>query len=94
MSSSSKCSVGNELKEACHKTTWIKDIGILEMKELSQDERTLIKLRTGISSDITDICFHHKEFLLKKYSLRQKRCCDPFTIHKKASRGNLLFPSM
>jgi len=37
-------------------------------------------------SIIKTICFHHEEELLKKFSLQQRNCSDPFNINPNKQR--------
>ena len=86
--SSSKCSIGKELQETCHKTIWANQMGISCSTNLDSETVLLLKLRSGVTK-IHDVCYHHKEYFLKKYSMKQKKCCNPFGVHKKPSRGKL-----
>ena len=85
--SSSKCSVGLVKDEICHKLTQVKQIGVINFKDLESLEKEIILKRSGIQQHIETICYHHKHLLLVKYESCQTTCCDPFKIHKKSVKG-------
>ena len=86
MATSSQCSVGLALGQKCQLNTWTKQIGCINMNELSDNDQLLIELRSALTN-LVDICYHHKETILKKYGIKEKKCCDPCHIHKKPCRG-------
>lgn len=56
---------------------------------LSENDLTLLKLRTESSSELKTICLHHQCVFLKKYEFLQKVCCDPFKKHKSSINKTL-----
>ena len=84
------CSIGKVLKEVCDKTTHTSKIGRRMFKDFSEEEIAVICKRSGfnvVTSDSElDICFHHDNVFLEKYSRNQTKCCDPFTTHKSAAK--------
>ena len=53
------------------------------LKNVTFKERAVLVLRSEISAaDIHTICEHHEQEL-RKYTVRQKKCCDPYSYHKK-----------
>ena len=49
--------------------------------DLSQIDLKLIELRSGVNN-IVNVCYHHNEFYMKKYTKRQKNVA----IHWKFTR--------
>ena len=41
----------------------------------------IIMWRTGISDKNSTICNHHIQTVQKRYSEKQKSCCDPYGKH-------------
>ena len=75
--------------EDCHKTSYTSKVALEEFSGLSDREKTTILLRSGLSEDAVTICSHHKKVLLEKYELFQRKCCDPFAVHKKPFKGKV-----
>ena len=47
-------------------------------------------MRTGISnSPEHEICLHHEQAVLARYSQYQRNCCNPFGKHQKPIKGSL-----
>ena len=83
----SKCSIGVNLNEECHKTTYNSQIGSRHIDMFAEEDQLLIKLRSGIDQPLTDICNHHEKYFLVKYVTFQYKCCDPLLVHKKPCKG-------
>ncbi|XP_065067443.1 ARL14 effector protein-like [Rhopilema esculentum] len=85
------CSVGKKMGDPCHKLTFSRKVGSKRLDSIDCDVRELIFWRSGLSliNKDADICLHHEQLLIKRYSLAQKTCCNPFQIHKKAAKGGL-----
>ena len=83
------CSVGKKMGDPCHKLTFSRKVGSKRLDSIDCDVRELIFWRSGLSliNKDADICLHHKQLLIKRYSLAQKTCCNPFQINKKAAKG-------
>ena len=79
--SSSKCSIGIFLNDACHKLTWTNNIGVYTKDDLSQIDLKLIELGRGVNY-IVNVCYHHNEFYMKKCTMPQKNVA----IHLKFTR--------
>lgn len=78
------CSVGQHCKTECHKKSYTKSVTLISVELLSELEKKLIVLRSGVSTDLfLNICDHHKMYYLKKYETYQTFCFDPFQRHKK-----------
>ena len=79
------CSFGQNLNEKCQ------DSNRILLSKFQKIDVELLMVRSGVI-DVKDatLCDFHKENLLKRYSLNQKKCCNPFNLHKKAipSRSN------
>ena len=75
--------------DPCHKLTFSRKVGSKRLDSIDCDVRELIFWRSGLSliNKDADICLHHEQLLIKRYSLAQKTCCNPFQIHKKAAKG-------
>ena len=84
-----ECTIGSDLPvETCHKTIYDKEVGLIPVDKLDEVETKLVCYRTGIDEHkIKSICYHHKQTLLVKYELYQRRCCDPFKNHSKPIKG-------
>ena len=84
------CTIGKILSEECDLEVYTKFKGTKSFSVLQAEEKEILKLRVGvdIGSD-GDVCFHHEQVYLVKYShLYQKKCCDPFLVHgKKGARA-------
>ena len=91
MAHSSKCSIGLVKEEVCHKQTYIKEMGLINVEDIDIQDKQIIIKRSGIQAIIETICFHHKYLLLNKYEFLQKTCCDPFQEHKKSIKGIYYF---
>ena len=52
----------------------------------SERQKLLLTLRTQIE-EILNICYDHKQLYLMRYATSQRKCADPFKLHKKASKG-------
>lgn len=86
MASTSFCTIGIELEDRCNKTTYTKEIGLINFYEFSEEEKQLLLLRTQIK-EISNTCYHHKHIYLTKYTFSQRKCADPLKLHKKACKG-------
>lgn len=87
------CYIAKNHTSVCHKLTYSKTIGLVNISDLSLEQRNLIFARCGLqNTTVTEnmtVCLHHKKLLLDKYKFLQKTCCDPFDIHTKAVKGSL-----
>ena len=84
------CSVGNLLRETCHKRSYAKMSGLMLLSELCSDEQELAKRRTGLQESLdSTICYHHEDTVLKKYPSTKTKCCNPFKKEKHTARGSL-----
>lgn len=87
---STACDVGKITSTECHKTSYIKNKGIVNVSsDLSEEDKILLKLRTGATEELHTICFHHRSVYLKKFESLQRKCCDPLRKHKKPVRNTL-----
>lgn len=77
---SSQCTFGKFFSENC-------DGNIENISELSEENQQLLLWRSGTYHDDSiphgvTFCLLHGEKFLKRFSLHQKKCCDPFNCHK------------
>ena len=72
------------MNEECDKTSHISKVGRQQKVEFSEDEINILSRRCGMTSDqqFTDICLHHSEVYLQRYTRNQKKCSDPYSTHK------------
>ena len=60
------------------------------LRPVSNDELELLSLRSKLPvAAITDICSHHKQVLVVKYSTLQKKCCNAFQLHNSKRKESL-----
>ena len=85
MGSTSSCTIGIILERICHKTTYSQEIGLINFDVLSERE-ILLTLRTQ-TEEISNICYYHKQIYLIRYAMSQRKCADPFKLHKKTYKG-------
>lgn len=86
------CTVGVQLNDVCHKTSFVHVNGKKRLQDLSEEDKQILFLRTGITTtDASDICFHHEQVYLIRYELYAKysSCCNPFKVHKKKGEKEL-----
>ena len=82
MSSMQDCSFGLRLSENCNLLDFVITAGLKSLSSLEPQEIELLTWRVpgfkfDSASDV-NICFHHEQKLLARYSHHQKKCCDPF----------------
>ena len=81
------CSIGIKLEEECHKTSYVRSIGLKKLDQYSLDYQELLVWRTGVQID--SVCHHHEYKYLKKYSGYHLKCCNPMQLHNsKCRKGN------
>ena len=80
------CSIGKFSKEDCNKTTYTRSISQKNKNDIKEEDFELIVRRSGfiIGDGDFNICSHHEQLFLHKYTFNQKKCCDPTKMHKKA----------
>ena len=72
------CSFASDGK--CFLTTYTK---VQTLRGVSADEIELLSLRSKLSpTTIHDICSHHEQLLVVKFSGLQRKCCNAFEQHK------------
>lgn len=86
MSKLERCCVGKKLDNPCYLLSYCSETGTYNFKDLDTDQQELLALRTGLE-DISHICIHHLKVYIDKYTLYQKKCCDPFSGHKRVIKG-------
>ena len=74
------------MESKCHKTTYNHEIGQPNFDVFSERQKLQLTLRTQIK-EILNICYDHKQLYLMRYATSQRKCADPFKLHKKASKG-------
>ena len=53
---------------------------------IQSKRKLLLTLGTQIK-EISDICYHDKQIYLIRYAMLQRKCADPFKLHKKPHKG-------
>eukprot|EP00731_Ephydatia_muelleri_P008609 Em0004g947a len=60
------------------------------LRPVSNDELELLSLRSKLPvAAITDICSHHEQVLVVKYSTLQRKCCNAFQLHSSQRKKSL-----
>lgn len=78
-----KCSVGIFKKDDCNILSYSRQSTINSISKYSDEDKTLLHLRTECKS-IETVCAYHEKKFLDKYSLLYgTSCSDPFLAHKK-----------
>ena len=85
MASTSSCTIGIILENKCNKTIYSQEIGLIIFDVFSETEKLPLTLITQIQ-EISNICYH-KEIYLIRYAMSQRKCADPFKLHKKPRKG-------
>lgn len=71
----------------CHLLTYAKREGL---KVPTDEDKYLLSARLSMPiSTIDDICLHHEQVFLTKFSSHKWKCCNPFQKHKKVRSNNL-----
>ena len=83
---STSCTTGIKLESKCHKTAYSQEIGLINFDVFSEREKLLLTLRTQIE-ELSNICYHHKQIDLIRHAMSQRKCADPFNLHKKPHKG-------
>ena len=86
MASTSSCTIGIKLERICHKTNYSQEIGLIHFDALGEREKLLLTLRNK-TEERSNICYHHKQIYLIRYAMSQRKCADPFKLHKKPHKG-------
>ena len=86
MASTSSCIIGIKLESKCHKTTYSQEIRLINFDVFTEREKLLLTLRTQIE-EISNIGYHHKHIYHIRYAMSQRKCADPFKLHKKPRKG-------
>ncbi|KAH0549584.1 hypothetical protein KQX54_010599 [Cotesia glomerata] len=88
------CDVGKLTSTKCHLTDYSNLKTLHNVDQFSNEDRLLLKLRLNNANNISKICDHHKCDYLNYYSVKFRKCCDPFQIHKKNVCGDLRILSL
>ena len=75
------CSIGQSMKGICHTTKFTRKSGMESISELESDELDLIQM--CCLSVSTNVCLHHEQMYIHKYSNWQVTCRNPTQLHKK-----------
>lgn len=71
----------------CHLKTYAK---AETLRPVSNDQLELLTLRSKLPvAVITDICSHHEQVLVVKYSTLQRKCCNAFQLHNSQRKKSL-----
>ena len=75
-----------EMLGSCYLKTYTK---AETLRPVSNDELELLSLRSKLPvAAITDICSHHEQVLVVKYSSLQKKCCNAYLVKFMRPTGN------
>src|SRR5205809_7802219 len=76
----------------CHRVVYTRSTGLKNISEFSISDSALLLRRSGFTgpSVLTTVCKHHEQIFLHKYSLLQKSCCDPYSLHPNSVRKKSL----
>jgi hypothetical protein len=89
------CSIGQFKKSDCFQTTYTPVKKLQCVSELSEEEKDLIHLRSGINlSEFKYICSHHSYYYLNAFESYQTICVDPLKKHKKPIKKSLRIVSL
>ena len=85
------CSIGRFVKDSCDKKSHTLEVGRQKIESFTDDDVNILSRRCGIprNHELTDICPHHVEVYLRRYTRNQSKCCDPYSMHKKAVKKTL-----
>ena len=89
MASTSSCTIGIKLESICHKTTYSQEIGLINFDVLRERQKLLLTLRTQ-TEEISNRCYPDKQIYLIRYAVPQRKCADPFKLHKKPLKVKLI----
>ncbi|XP_033095661.1 uncharacterized protein LOC117100179 [Anneissia japonica] len=69
----SKCSIGLNLNDSCHKKNFVRrDAGFFAVNQISDEDKKLLEWRSGLTlADDYSICFHHHKVYLDRYESLQ-----------------------
>ena len=82
------CSIGKFLKDTCDKTSHTSKIGRQQIEDLTNDDIQILSRRCGLDQDqLTDVCLHHLEVYLFRYSRNHTNCCNPYSSHKRTTKS-------
>ena len=87
------CTVGYITGSACHQNTYVIGTNVSELSGLEMATREIILWRSGLSilNINATICSHHKYIVYKRFPMQEKRCCNPFSLHKSTRRGSIVY---
>ena len=84
-----ECSIGIHTETECHKLTYNRSSVLHDILEFTEQQITLISLRSACT-EIKNICtFHKTEYLDKYFHINGKSCSDPFSCHTKPVKKSL-----
>ena len=76
------CSIGIKLDEDCHRKSFCRTAGLKGINDFEEEEVQLICWRSGIEQqNLKDVCYHHEQTILVRYSKNITVCCNPFNLH-------------
>lgn len=85
------CDVGTITKTPCHLDYYTNQKNLYKLDSLSVEDIKLLKYRIDNFHTISNgqICDHHKQIWLHRYSSSKRKCCDPFNKHDKTISSDL-----
>ncbi|KAJ8672443.1 hypothetical protein QAD02_003702 [Eretmocerus hayati] len=87
-----ECDVGRLTQTVCHSNAYVHQKELLNITDLEDDERTILKFRIEHqeADQLITICSHHLYLLNgQTYVDHQRKCCDPDSNHTKIITANL-----
>ena len=86
------CSVAKIRNNSDCDAKWLsRETGRIPVRELTEDQREILMLQTGITSELDDICRHHLYFYIESDKYFAGRaggiCCNPFSTHSTNVKG-------
>ena len=81
-----QCTIGVTLQEECHQKIFCRKTVLTALADLSNEDKELLYWRCEHSfSDVEHgtICDHHMKMYISHYGSQQKKCADPFLVHRK-----------
>jgi len=83
MANPQACSIGLFKQSDCFQTTYTPSKKLQSISELTEKEKELIQLRSGIDIiEFKNVCSHHSYYFLNVFEKYQRVCIDTLKKHK------------
>ena len=80
-----QCFIGNHFKDEYNKKSFPRKIGLIILKDVTENDRTLLEWRYEVKIseyDLSkDICYHHERMYLSRYESVLKYYCGFYDTH-------------